>query len=87
MTHAVGEHCVLSTSQASDYIGYKPQTLRKWRLEGRGPKYCRLGSSLKARVVYRLKDIEDYLDSHSFASTTEETVAQGQSLTTRQEAN
>jgi hypothetical protein len=37
--------------------------------------------------VYRLKDIEDYLDSHSFASTTEETVAHVQHSSTDQEAN
>lgn len=33
-----------------------PRTLERWRWEGRGPQYLKLGG----RVVYRLCDIEAY---------------------------
>ena len=33
-----------------------PRTLERWRLQGTGPQYLKVGG----RVVYRLKDIEAY---------------------------
>jgi len=33
-----------------------PRTLERWRVEGRGPAYLKIGG----RVVYRLEDIEAY---------------------------
>lgn len=33
-----------------------PRTLERWRWEGKGPRYLKLGG----RVVYRLEDIEAF---------------------------
>ena len=33
-----------------------PRTLERWRVEGRGPAYLKIGG----RVIYRLEDIEAY---------------------------
>ena len=41
------------------YCGVAPVTLRRWRLEGRGPRFVRLGRSVK----YRLEDVEAWLKS------------------------
>lgn len=65
---------LLRTAVAATLLGLRPQTLRKWRLVGRGPRYVRLGESCFARVTYRLADIQDWLAERTFANTTEETV-------------
>ena len=36
------------------------RTLERWRWEGRGPRYLKIGG----RVVYRLSDIEAYEADH-----------------------
>ncbi|MGB3974891.1 MAG: helix-turn-helix domain-containing protein [bacterium] len=64
---------LLSTAQAAEFLNMKPQTLRKWRSDGRGPKYQRFGG-LKSKAYYRMSDIEAWLDEHSYSSTSDETV-------------
>lgn len=54
----------LTTIEVANMLRYEPRTLEKWRLEGRGPRYFRIGESGKAKVVYRLSDIEDWLNGH-----------------------
>jgi transposase-like protein len=66
----------LSSSEAARVLGVKAQTLRKWRLLGHGPRFVRLGASLKSRAVYRPADIDTWLAARTFNSTTEETVLQ-----------
>jgi len=46
---------------AATRLGIAPGTLRNLRSQGRGPKYCRVGR----RIVYRIRDVESYLDAHS----------------------
>ena len=48
----------LNTTQASRYIGVSESLLRKFRQEGSGPKYCKIGS----KVVYRIQDLEEFLE-------------------------
>jgi hypothetical protein len=43
----------------------KPGTLEVWRCLGKGPRFVKSGS----RVVYRLRDINEYLDSRTRKST------------------
>ena len=64
-----------STNQAALRLSLQPQTLRKWRVQGRGPRYFRLGVSNRARVVYADEDILAWLSRRAFGSTAEETVA------------
>jgi len=66
---------LLSSPEAARYLGIKPQTLRKWRLLGKGPKYVRIGDSLRSRVAYRLSDLEAWVEARTFQSTAAETVA------------
>ena len=39
---------LLTGPQAAIYLGIKPNTLRRWRCSGRGPRYVRLGSSTRS---------------------------------------
>ena len=48
----------LNTTQAGKYIGVSESLLRKFRQDGDGPKYCKIG----AKVIYRIEDLEDFLE-------------------------
>ncbi len=74
-TQAVLSPLLLTSPQAAERLGLKPQTLRKWRCQGAGPRFVRLGTGPRARACYRLADLEAWLDARSFSSTAEETVA------------
>lgn len=50
------DHLLLSTSEAAILMCLKPQTLRKWAMDGRGPiEPIKIGNRLR----WRLKDIEE----------------------------
>jgi len=65
---------LLRSTEAAKEIGIKDQTLRKWRLLGKGPRYIRLGVGATSPVAYRREEIERWLESQTYQSTTEETV-------------
>ena len=52
---------------AAEYIGLAPQTLNRWRGEGRGPRFMKLGS----RVVYDQADLDEWLAANRHQSTSE----------------
>jgi len=62
----------LTTAQLARLLHRKDQTIRAWRLRGHGPRYVRLGNGLKAPVVYRWRDIEEWLDERTYRHTAEE---------------
>ena len=64
---------LLTSRQAAAYLGIRPQTLRKWRVTGQGPRYIRLGDGPRARVAYRADDVREWLDARTFSHTSEET--------------
>lgn len=49
-------HGCLNERELADRWGLSPRTLQRWRVEGRGPSYLKLGG----RISYRLSDIEAY---------------------------
>ena len=61
---------ILSTQQYAELTRRKPQSVRRERMRGDGPKYFRLGR----RVFYRAADIEEFIRSRLVQSTSEETV-------------
>ncbi len=65
---------LLTATKAAGMLGVKPQTLARWRMDGRGPRFIRLGSTAKSRTAYTQAEIERWLDSHTATSTSEETV-------------
>ncbi len=56
---------VFDTVAAAALVGVKPGTLEVWRCKGIGPRFVKSGS----RVVYRLRDINEYLESRTRSST------------------
>jgi excisionase family DNA binding protein len=58
---------VITTAEAARFLGLSESTLAKMRLNGKGPIYCKLGR----RVVYRLADVEDWLQSRTTRDTSD----------------
>ncbi|MDG9986851.1 helix-turn-helix domain-containing protein [Stenotrophomonas sp. GD04024] len=55
----------LRVSEAAQYLGLSTSTLDKMRMEGRGPRYLKVGS----RVFYRPEDLEIYLNASVVETT------------------
>ena len=47
----------MSEAQVAEVLGKPPRTLRQWRYLGAGPKYLKVG----ATVRYRARDVEAWL--------------------------
>ena len=57
---------IVSTEKLAAYLGLKPQTLRTWRQEGKGPAWFRVSD--RGPVRYRMSDIEDWMSKRVAAS-------------------
>lgn len=57
-----------STKQVAEIYGLSPRTLERWRLEGEGPKFHKLGS----RVMYKESDLKDWSDALVRTSTSDQ---------------
>ena len=57
----------LRTPEAARFVGLSIRTLEKHRIYGTGPRYAKLGG----RVVYRLEDLQTWVDSAAKASTSD----------------
>ena len=58
---------LLTPDQTSAKLKIAKQTLAQWRVEGKGPKFVRLGN----RAFYRAGDVEAFVTGHVFSSTAE----------------
>jgi predicted DNA-binding transcriptional regulator AlpA len=58
---------LLNAQKAADWTGLSTSTLAKLRLTGNGPTFSKLGR----RVVYRVCDLEAWIEAHRFKSTSE----------------
>jgi predicted DNA-binding transcriptional regulator AlpA len=61
----------LRTPEAARFVGLSIRTLEKHRIYGTGPRYSKLGG----RVVYRVEDLQAWVDSGAKASTSDPGVA------------
>ncbi len=57
----------LGTHDAARFLGVSPRTLEKKRLTGDGPPFLKIGR----RVLYDIRDLEDYLASCRRRSTSD----------------
>jgi excisionase family DNA binding protein len=57
----------LRVREAASRLGLSASTLNKWRTQGRGPKFVKLGRS----VCYRATDLEAWLQEQTRSSTSE----------------
>ena len=49
---------MLNTAEAAEYLGLQPDTLERWRRQGRGPKYIRMEGWA---IRYRRCDLESFI--------------------------
>ena len=61
----------LRTPEAARFVGLSIRTLEKHRIYGTGPRYSKLGG----RVVYRVDELQTWVDSGAKASTSDPGVA------------
>ena len=57
----------LNESQAADFLGFSVRTLQAWRWRGEGPKFCKIGRSVR----YPRRELVAFQQSKTVASTTE----------------
>lgn len=50
----------LTTDQLAKRWGIASNTIRRWRTEGTGPAFVKLGEGIRSAVRYKLEDIEAY---------------------------
>ena len=66
---------LLSSAALADLVGVQRQTLRLWRMSGRGPSYFRLGGP-SSRALYREEDVLRWIETRpTFTGTCEEKAA------------
>ena len=57
----------MKVNAAAEYLRLSTSTLNKWRLQGDGPPFLKLGRA----VVYRLQDLDDWLGQNVRGSTSD----------------
>lgn len=58
---------VLDTRGAADFLGVSARTLEGFRVRGGGPRFVKIGGAVR----YRLTSLEEYLQHHERASTSD----------------
>ena len=53
------ERTMLTDHEVAESYGLTVYCVRRWRYEGRGPKFLRLGGAIR----YRAKDVQEFMDS------------------------
>lgn len=56
----IGYQPLINDKEAAIFLGMSVTTLRKWRVEGRGPRFYRLGRSVR----YAIPDLESFRESN-----------------------
>jgi excisionase family DNA binding protein len=62
---------LLTQRQAAELLCLSERTVERFRVSGMGPKFVRLGRSIR----YRLSDVEAWIASRVVGSTSERTAA------------
>lgn len=58
---------LLREKEVAQILGTGLSTVQQWRLRGKGPKFCRLGSRM---IRYRESDIRAYIENMEAYSST-----------------
>lgn len=53
--------------EAAEHLGVSVRTLQKWRLQGNGPRFVKLGHAVR----YDSEDLEIYIDASRRRSTSD----------------
>lgn len=60
-------HGLLDEDEAAALLRSKPSTLRKWRCVGGGPRFVKIGRSVR----YDLRDVQAFIDASRRSSTSD----------------
>ena len=71
MTTFTHDDPLLTTSEAAAYLRLAPKTLERFRIDAGGPPYLKAGPGKRAKVLYRLSDLNAWLEQFTFSSTSE----------------
>jgi predicted DNA-binding transcriptional regulator AlpA len=68
LTTATASHSqeFLTPTELSSRIGIAVQTLARWRCEGKGPVFTKIGGK---KVLYRASEVDRWLEDKDFEST------------------
>lgn len=58
---------LLNTEKAAEMLCLSEKTLRKWRWEGKGPHFVKVGR----KVAYRMSDVQKWLEGRVRCSTSD----------------
>ena len=61
----------MTSPEAAEYLRLSARTLEGMRVAGTGPRYYKVGPGRRAKVVYRVADLEEWLKQFQFGSTSE----------------
>ncbi len=64
---------VLTEAEAARILRLSPRTLQRMRLDGGGPRFCRL---TEKRIGYDIADLQTWVSARSVASTAEAAMRQ-----------
>ncbi|MDA8429409.1 MAG: helix-turn-helix domain-containing protein [Geobacteraceae bacterium] len=71
-TPTVSPPPALRTPEAASYLNIQPTTLEQWRWNGKGPRFVKIGRSVRYRII----DLDAFLADRVFNSTTEAQAAE-----------
>jgi predicted DNA-binding transcriptional regulator AlpA len=57
----------LNDKQLAEMLNMKPETLKNWRWEGKGPIFIKIGRNVR----YRMSDVLNYINGNVRTSTTD----------------
>jgi Predicted transcriptional regulator len=61
----VDDDALIPAAYLSQYVPVARQTLARWRYEGQGPRFLKIGRM----VAYRTGDVREWLQKRTFAHT------------------
>ena len=61
----------LTTVEAANFVRLSPRTLERLRVQGTGPLFIKAGRGKRARVLYRIADLQEWLNATVYQSTSE----------------
>lgn len=61
----------MTSKETAAILRVSSRTLERMRVEGNGPRYLKVGPGKRARVLYRLIDVDTWLAKYNFGSTSE----------------
>jgi predicted DNA-binding transcriptional regulator AlpA len=75
MQYSPDPDTALNENQAADFLGASVRTLQAWRVRGGGPRYVKIGRSVR----YQRRELMAFQKAHTVGSTSETDAPDGAS--------